>query len=187
MSYLMIFSYSLSLPLESRQRLYMMDASTLAGLYVLGSFSNEITDSRIVLAQKSINHPKTTIALRQFLFSFCFATLYLPDILRRIPPLARQLATLWIIYGWMQDWYAQITVLHKERNILRLVSIFFNIFYCTLFIFATSIVSGALFCFTRWIEIQACYFQKFCSSHYAFACLLLLDLYILNNCSLFKI
>lgn len=45
----MIFSYSLSLPLESRQRLYITDASTLAGLYVLGSFSNEITDSKIVL------------------------------------------------------------------------------------------------------------------------------------------
>jgi len=59
MSYLMIFSYSLSLPLESRQRLYMMDASTLAGLYVLGSFNNEITDNRIVLAQKLINYPKS--------------------------------------------------------------------------------------------------------------------------------
>lgn len=54
-SYLMIFSYSLSLPLESRQRLYITDASTLAGLYVLGSFNNEITDSRIVLRCKKHN------------------------------------------------------------------------------------------------------------------------------------
>lgn len=49
----MIFSYSLSLPLESRQRLYITEASTLAGLYVLGSFSNEITDKRMVLVEKT--------------------------------------------------------------------------------------------------------------------------------------
>lgn len=52
-SYLMIFSYSLSLPLESRQRLYITEASTLAGLYVLGSFSNEITDKRMVLIRET--------------------------------------------------------------------------------------------------------------------------------------
>lgn len=46
--YLIIFSYSLSLPLESRQRRYMTLASTFAGLKVLGSLSREITDSRTV-------------------------------------------------------------------------------------------------------------------------------------------
>lgn len=49
--YLMIFSYSLSRPLESRQRLYITEASTLAGLYVFGSFRSEITESRIVLCE----------------------------------------------------------------------------------------------------------------------------------------
>lgn len=122
-SYLMIFSYSLSLPLESRQRLYMTDASTLAGLYVLGSFNNEITESRIVLTQKSINYPKSLEDYSSYKDNFYFLFV-LPDILRRIPPLARQLAALWIIYGWMQDWYAQITVLYRERKTLRPVSIF---------------------------------------------------------------
>ena len=49
---LMIFSYSLSRPLESRQRLYITEASTLAGLYVFGSFKSEITESRIVLEKE---------------------------------------------------------------------------------------------------------------------------------------
>lgn len=48
MSYLMIFGYSLSLPCESRHLRYMTDASTLAGEYVFGSFSREITDNKIV-------------------------------------------------------------------------------------------------------------------------------------------
>lgn len=48
-TYLIIFSYSLSFPLESFHRLYMMEASTLAGLNVFGSFSKEITDSNTVL------------------------------------------------------------------------------------------------------------------------------------------
>lgn len=60
--YLMIFSYSLSLPLESRQRLYITEASTLAGLYVFGSFSNDITDNRIVLFQ---NHNSFIIFVNQ--------------------------------------------------------------------------------------------------------------------------
>ena len=71
-SYLMIFSYSLSLPLESRQRLYITDASTLAGLYVLGSFNNEITDSKIVLRweTQSINKSNSEISsLDPFFFS----------------------------------------------------------------------------------------------------------------------
>lgn len=46
--HLIIFSYSLSLPLESRQRRYMTLASTLAGLKVLGSLSSEITESSTV-------------------------------------------------------------------------------------------------------------------------------------------
>ena len=45
----MMFSYSLSLPLDSFHRRYMTEASTLAGLEVFGSFSSDITDSRIVL------------------------------------------------------------------------------------------------------------------------------------------
>lgn len=45
----MIFSYSVSFPLESLQRLYIIDASTLAGLHVLGSFNKDITDNNIVL------------------------------------------------------------------------------------------------------------------------------------------
>lgn len=44
----MMFSYSLSFPLESRQRRYMTLASTLAGLKVLGSLRREITDSSTV-------------------------------------------------------------------------------------------------------------------------------------------
>lgn len=64
--YLMIFSYSLSLPLESRQRLYITEASTLAGLYVFGSFSNDITDNRIVLFQK----------IQQFVYHFCKSMLH---------------------------------------------------------------------------------------------------------------
>lgn len=44
----MIFSYSLSFPLESLQRRYMTDASTLAGLKVLGSLRREMTDRRTV-------------------------------------------------------------------------------------------------------------------------------------------
>ncbi len=48
-TYFIIFSYSVSLPLESLQRRYIMEASTLAGLHVFGSFSNEITDNNMVL------------------------------------------------------------------------------------------------------------------------------------------
>lgn len=47
--YLMISMYSLSLPLLSLHLRYMTDASTLAGEKVLGSFSKEITLSRMVL------------------------------------------------------------------------------------------------------------------------------------------
>ena len=48
-SYLMMFSYSLSFPFESFHLRYMTDASTLAGLYVLGSFRRLTTDKSIVL------------------------------------------------------------------------------------------------------------------------------------------
>lgn len=52
----MMFSYSLSLPLESRQRLYMTEASTFAGLNVLGSFKREITESKIVLSKEQTKY-----------------------------------------------------------------------------------------------------------------------------------
>lgn len=45
----MMFSYSLSFPFESFHRLYITEASTLAGLKVLGSLSRLTTDKRIVL------------------------------------------------------------------------------------------------------------------------------------------
>jgi len=51
-TYLIIFSYSLSFPFESLQRLYITDESTFAGLNVLGSFNSEITESKIVLKSK---------------------------------------------------------------------------------------------------------------------------------------
>lgn len=44
----MIFGYSLSLPCDSRHRRYITEASTFAGEYVFGSFSSEMTDSRMV-------------------------------------------------------------------------------------------------------------------------------------------
>lgn len=47
--YLMISMYSLSFPLLSLHLRYMTDASTLAGEKVLGSFSREITLSKMVL------------------------------------------------------------------------------------------------------------------------------------------
>lgn len=47
----MISMYSLSLPLLSLHLRYMTDASTLAGEKVLGSFSREITLSRMVLRE----------------------------------------------------------------------------------------------------------------------------------------
>ena len=48
-THLMMFSYSFSLPLESRHFLNMTDASTLAGENVFGSFSSEMTLSSTVL------------------------------------------------------------------------------------------------------------------------------------------
>lgn len=50
--FLIMFVYSASLPLESFHLRYMTEASTLAGLYVFGSFSNDITESKIVLCLK---------------------------------------------------------------------------------------------------------------------------------------
>ena len=50
--YLMMFSYSLSFPFESFHLRYMTDASTLAGLYVLGSFRRLTTDKSIVLEKR---------------------------------------------------------------------------------------------------------------------------------------
>lgn len=48
-AYLIISTYSRSLPLLSLHLRYMTEASTLAGEKVLGSFSSEITLSKIVL------------------------------------------------------------------------------------------------------------------------------------------
>ena len=48
-TYLIIVSYSLSLPLESLHRLYITEASTFAGENVFGSLSSEIILRRIVL------------------------------------------------------------------------------------------------------------------------------------------
>lgn len=48
-AHLMTSMYSTSLPLLSRHLRYMTDASTLAGEKVLGSFSSEMTLSRMVL------------------------------------------------------------------------------------------------------------------------------------------
>lgn len=50
--YLMISMYSRSLPLLSLHFRYMTEASTLAGENVLGSFSREITLSRMVLRER---------------------------------------------------------------------------------------------------------------------------------------
>lgn len=47
-TYRIMFGYSLSLPCESRHLRYITDASTLAGEYVFGSFSNDMTDSKMV-------------------------------------------------------------------------------------------------------------------------------------------
>lgn len=47
----MISTYSRSLPLLSLHLRYMTDASTFAGEKVLGSFSSDITLSKIVLEE----------------------------------------------------------------------------------------------------------------------------------------
>ena len=48
-TYLTIFSYSLSFPLESLHFLNITEASTLAGEKVFGSFNKDITLKSIVL------------------------------------------------------------------------------------------------------------------------------------------
>lgn len=53
--YLMISTYSRSLPLLSLHLRYMTEASTLAGEKVLGSFSSEITLSKMVLDNTANN------------------------------------------------------------------------------------------------------------------------------------
>ena len=47
-THLIMLAYSMSLPAESLQRRYIIEASTFAGEEVFGSFSSDITDSRIV-------------------------------------------------------------------------------------------------------------------------------------------
>lgn len=51
--YLMISTYSRSLPLLSLHLRYMTEASTLAGEKVLGSFSREITLNKMVLDKRN--------------------------------------------------------------------------------------------------------------------------------------
>ena len=52
-TYRIMFSYSLSLPLESFHRRNITEASTLAGLQVLGSLSKLTTESRMVLKKEN--------------------------------------------------------------------------------------------------------------------------------------
>ena len=61
----MISMYSLSLPLLSLHLRYMTDASTLAGEKVLGSFSREITLSRMVLREMSRGVEKKRLKYRK--------------------------------------------------------------------------------------------------------------------------
>jgi hypothetical protein len=57
----MMFSYSLSFPLESFHLLNMTEASTLAGLDVFGSFNRLTTDNKIVLKNNNNNNNNKNI------------------------------------------------------------------------------------------------------------------------------
>lgn len=54
----MILAYSASLPFESFHLRYMTEASTLAGLDVLGSLNRDITESNIVLYEEKERNKK---------------------------------------------------------------------------------------------------------------------------------
>jgi hypothetical protein len=110
-TYLIIFSYSLSFPFESLQRLYITDASTFAGLNVLGSFNNEITDSRIVLEKQNGNAQLQNIYTHLTVNVTGTHNHQVPNILCRIPPFAGQLSTLRVINWGMQNRNTQITIL----------------------------------------------------------------------------
>ena len=114
----MIFSYSLSLPLESFHRLNITDASTLAGLYVLGSFSKLTTESKMVLKKKNMT---------DFSITFSYIKLFkigniLPNVLCGIPSLTGKLSAMRIIYGWMENRNAQITVLQNKAMNKHLIT-----------------------------------------------------------------
>lgn len=53
---LIMCSYSLSLPLDSFHLLNITEASTLAGLKVLGSLRRLTTESKIVLRKKTVGN-----------------------------------------------------------------------------------------------------------------------------------
>ena len=57
---LIMCSYSLSLPLDSFHLLNITEASTLAGLKVLGSLRRLTTDSKIVLRKKTVGNEGKT-------------------------------------------------------------------------------------------------------------------------------
>lgn len=54
-TYLMMLSYSLSFPFDSLKRLYITEASTLAGENVFGSLSKEMTLRRMVLFEGDVS------------------------------------------------------------------------------------------------------------------------------------
>jgi hypothetical protein len=110
-TYLIIFSYSLSFPFESLQRLYITDASTFAGLNVFGSFNNEITDSRIVLEKQNGNAQLLNIYTGLTVNITGTHNHQVPNILCRIPPFTGQLSTLWVVNWGMQNRNTQITIL----------------------------------------------------------------------------
>ena len=69
--YLMISTYSRSLPLLSLHLRYMTEASTFAGEKVLGSFSSEITLSKMVLGENTHSIFTQKLALICRFFFFC--------------------------------------------------------------------------------------------------------------------
>ncbi len=100
---LMMFSYSLSFPFESRHFLYITDASTLAGENVFGSFSKEIMLSKIVLKKINSIDFDPNERMEEHAYRKLFATTTelserpVPDVLCWVPPFRWQLSALWII------------------------------------------------------------------------------------------
>jgi hypothetical protein len=110
-TYLIIFSYSLSFPFESLQRLYITDASTFAGLNVLGSFNSEITESKIVLEKQNCNVQLQNIYTGLTVHITGTHDHHVPNILRRIPPFTGQLSTLRVVDWGVQNRNTEITIL----------------------------------------------------------------------------
>ena len=102
--HLMMFSYSLSLPLLSFHLRYITDASTLAGLDVFGSFNKLTWDgTRIKIPLQLAYHWKE----------------YCADVLRRVPPLTRQLPGLGVVHRWVKDGHTQVAILSEWCQGLR--------------------------------------------------------------------